>query len=189
MTPPDHSGTTPRSHLDTRTTDWVIEPFLPRNGATFTDADLDPLEPLWRSLMDWHRQAWELVPMRSYEDSWPRRKAAYLEWLAEPDAFVLVARRGERLVGYAVVGIQEGDETYTVGERQAEVYTLAVLPGERDTGVGTALVDEAERRLRAAGITGVFVGTMHGNDAALRFYERRGYTPFVHMHYRTLEEG
>ena len=29
---------------------------------------------------------------------------------------------------------------------------------------------------------------MHGNDAAQRFYERRGYTPFVHMNYRKLEE-
>jgi GNAT superfamily N-acetyltransferase len=27
---------------------------------------------------------------------------------------------------------------------------------------------------------------MHGNDAARRFYERCGYTPFVHMDYHKL---
>jgi ribosomal protein S18 acetylase RimI-like enzyme len=27
---------------------------------------------------------------------------------------------------------------------------------------------------------------MHGNDPAQRFYERRGYTPFVHVNYRKL---
>jgi ribosomal protein S18 acetylase RimI-like enzyme len=168
------------------TPDWTVQPLPPTDDVSFAGADLDPLEPLWRSLMDRHREAWELVPMRSYEDSWKRRKAEYLEWLAPPGSFVLVARRDERLLGYVVVGIQEGDETYAVGERQAEVHTLAVLPGERDAGVGTALMDEAERRLLAGGVTMVFVGTMDGNDAALRFYERRGYMPFVHLHVRTL---
>ena len=87
-----------------------------------------------------------------------------------------------------MVGIHEGDETYATGERLAEIHTLAVLPGERDRGLGAALMEEVERRLLAEGVTDVLVGTMHGNDAALRFYERRGFTPFVHMHYRKLEK-
>ena len=49
-------------------------------------------------------------------------------------------------------------------------------------------MDEVERRLLADGVTDVLVGTMHGNDAALRFYERRGFTPFVHLNYRKLKE-
>ena len=61
-----------------------------------------------------------------------------------------------------------------------------MLPGERDHGFGGALVEEIERRLLAAGVTDVFVGTMQGNDAAQRFYERRGYTPFVQVNYRKL---
>jgi ribosomal protein S18 acetylase RimI-like enzyme len=166
--------------------DWAIEPFLPTAGGGFTDGDLDTLEPLWRALMDRHREVWEVVPMRDYHDSWPRRKAQYLEWLAAPGSFVVVARRNDRLLGYAVVGIHEADETYATGERLAEIHTLAVLPGERDRGLGAALMDEVERRLLADGVTDVLVGTMHGNDAAQRFYERRGFTPFVHLHYRKL---
>jgi ribosomal protein S18 acetylase RimI-like enzyme len=165
---------------------WIIEPLSPATPGQFTAADLAPLEPLWRSLMDRHRDVWNELPMRSYEESWERRRAQYLEVLAVPGSFILVARRGEHLIGYAMVDIQEGDETYTTGERQAEIYTLAVLPGERERGVGAALMDEADRRLLADGVTDVFVATMHGNDAAQRFYERRGFTPFLHMQYRKL---
>ena len=168
--------------------DWTVEPLLPPASGTFTDTGLEALEPLWRALMDRHRQVWEVVPMRDYDDSWPRRKAQYLEWLAAPDSFILVARRADRLLGYAVVGIHEADETYATGERLAEIHTLALLPGERDRGLGGALMDEVERRLLADGVSDVLVGTMHNNDAALRFYARRGFTPFVHLQYRKLEE-
>jgi ribosomal protein S18 acetylase RimI-like enzyme len=168
------------------TPDWTIEELASSAPGTISDAELDRLEPLWRSLMDRHRQAWEVVAMRSYEDSWRRRRAQYRRWLSVPGSFVLVARRGDRLVGYAVVGIEEGDETYATGDRQAEICTLAVLPGERDQGLGGALVKELERRLLAEGVTDLFVGTMQGNDAAPLVETLRGYTPFVHVNYRRL---
>lgn len=166
--------------------DWTIEELASSEPDGFADADLDSLEPLWRSLMDSHSAAWASVPMRSYEDSWPRRRAQYHDWLSAAGSFVLVARRGARLLGYAVVGIQDGDETYATGECQAEIHTLAVLPEGRDRGLGTALMGEIERRLLANGVTDVFVATMCGNDAAQRFYARRGYTPFTRMNYRKL---
>jgi hypothetical protein len=67
---------------------WIVEAFLPAAGGTFADIDLDQLEPLWRSLMDRHREVWKLVPMRSYDDSWPRRRAPYREWLAAPGSSI-----------------------------------------------------------------------------------------------------
>ncbi len=115
------------------------------------------------------------------------RRVQYRAWLGEPGSFVLVARRGDRPIGYAVVGLEDGDETYATEEREAEIHTLAVLPGERGRGVGAALMDAVERRLVAAGVTDVFVATMQGNDAAQRFYERRGYRPFVRVNYRKLD--
>lgn len=166
--------------------DWTILELTPPAPGAFTDDCLDPLEPVWRSLMDRHADAWGTVPLRSYEDSWARRRAQYHEWLSEPGSFVLVARRANDVLGYAVVGIENGDETYATGERQAEIHTLAVLPAERNRGLGAALMRELERRLLADGVTDVFVGTMHGNDAAQRFYARRGYAPFVHLSYRRL---
>jgi ribosomal protein S18 acetylase RimI-like enzyme len=172
----------------TATPDRVIEELRPSASGPFAAADLDPLEPLWRSLMDRHREVWKNVPMRTYADSWPRRRREYLDWLAAPGSFALVARAHERLVGYAVVGVEAGDETYATGQRQAEIHTLVVEPSVRGRGIGGTLVDEIERRLTAVGISDIFVGTMHGNDAAERFYARRGFSRFVVLNHRRLRQ-
>lgn len=155
--------------------DVVIE-VLPEN-------ELDRLEPLWGMLLARHAGIWSTLPARSLADSWPRRRAQYLEWLRGDGSCVLVARRGEALVGYTMVGVQEGDETFDTGERLGEVHTLVVAAGERDAGIGSRLFDAALDVLAGIGVEHVLVGALHGNHAALAFYERRGFTPFVHELY------
>jgi hypothetical protein len=61
---------------------------------------LDDLASLWRSLQEHHRSvdpAIPGIPPRSANDSWPRRRAKYVEWLRDPDAFVLLAEQGRSL--------------------------------------------------------------------------------------------
>ena len=69
------------------------------------------------------------------------------------------------------------------GDRVAIIETLVVAAGERDAGVGGLLFDAAMTELERLGIDDLFVGYMDGNEAARRFYERRGFTPFVHPLY------
>ena len=52
---------------------------------------------------------------------------------------------------------------------------LLVLAGFRDQGLGTALIEEAERRLRSRGRAHVSLLVEKGNEAAIRLYERCGY--------------
>ncbi len=56
-----------------------------------------------------------------------------------------------------------------------EVRLLAVAPGARGRGVGTALMDECERRARRAGATMLGLHTMDMMQEARRLYERRGF--------------
>jgi ribosomal protein S18 acetylase RimI-like enzyme len=56
-----------------------------------------------------------------------------------------------------------------------EVRLLAVSPLARGQGVGTALMDECERRARRAGATILGLHTMEMMQAAIRMYERRGF--------------
>ncbi len=56
-----------------------------------------------------------------------------------------------------------------------EVRLLAVAPVARGQGVGTALMDECERRARRAGATMLGLHTMDVMQAAIRMYERRGF--------------
>ena len=58
-----------------------------------------------------------------------------------------------------------------------------VAAGERDAGVGGRLFDAAMDRLAHLGVDDLFVAHMDGNEAARRFYERRGFVPFVHLMY------
>jgi len=140
---------------------------------------IDALEPLWLTLFDHHRAVGP-GPFIDRSDSWPARRRLYAQVLAEPDAFVAVARRVEEPVGYALVAVHEGpDDTWPTGDRFAEVETLAVVPAERGQGIGTRLLDTVDDRLEQLGIATLFIAVMEGNDDAMRFYRRRGFRPSI----------
>jgi ribosomal protein S18 acetylase RimI-like enzyme len=153
-------------------------------------ADLDRLEPLWGALLVRHAETWRALPTRDPADSWARRRRQYAEYLAgDQGSFVLVARRGESLIGYLMVHVAEGDESYATGDSVAEIKTFVVLPAERRSGTGSALLDAALSEIGRLGIDDVFVGVMAGNDAAQYIYERRGFRPFVHVLYARRDEA
>ena len=141
---------------------------------------LDALEPLWIALHRHHRTVVPSAAMLLDDDSvsWSRRRALYRSWMAAGDALVLVARRGGAIVGYAVAHQQDGpDDTFAVGARYAELYSLSVAPEARGAGVGTALMDALDERLAALGITDLSIAVMAANEDAIRFYRRRGLVP------------
>jgi ribosomal protein S18 acetylase RimI-like enzyme len=143
-------------------------------------AELDALEPLWLALHAHHRAVVPSPAMLVDDDSvsWSRRRALYRDWMATDDALVLVARRGSALVGYAVARLQDGpDDTFAVGARYAELYSLSVAPEARGGGVGTALMDALDERLTELGIADLSIAVMASNEDALRFYRRRGLVP------------
>ena len=69
------------------------------------------------------------------------------------------------------------DDTFAVGARYAELYSLSVAPEARGGGVGTALMDALDERLTELGIADLSIAVMAGNEDALRFYRRRGLVP------------
>ena len=143
---------------------------------------VDALEPLWGSLHTHHRQvADEMpgIPMREVEDSWPRRRTRYVEWLSDPDAFVLIAEDDAIPVGYALVSLHGADDTHVTADRVGELQTLAVEPGYRGTGLGTRLLERVYQELRSLGVGEMLIGVLAGNDDALRLYERHGFRPWV----------
>lgn len=143
---------------------------------------IDDLQSLWESLSEHHSEvAPELAalgPRRSPENSWRVRRAIYAELLTEPDAFVLLAEAGSRPIGYALVHIRGSQASWETG-RVAELETLAVLPGDRGCGVGTALVEAVFAQLRRLEIGHWAVGVIGSNAEAIRFYERLDLLPFM----------
>jgi GNAT superfamily N-acetyltransferase len=121
------------------------------------------------------------IPPRDGDGWWRIRSARETAWLTLPDAFVLVAEDGDVPVGYALVSFHEEDDSHATGVRFAEVHTLAVAPERRGQGIGTALLHEVYRRVRALGVGEMLIGVLATNDRALAFYEREGFRPWVTM--------
>ena len=143
---------------------------------------IDDLEPLWKSLLEHHRSVGPRIPgvgLREPDASWALRRTEYEEWLAEPDAFVLLAEEDERAVGYAVVHFRSSDDSRVTGERFGELESLAVLPEARGRGIGTALMEAVEAELLRLGIGELEIGILVTNEGATRFYERHGFRPWL----------
>jgi ribosomal protein S18 acetylase RimI-like enzyme len=85
-------------------------------------------------------------------------------------AWVLVATRDHRPIGYAVLLIRRG-------ARSARLYSIAVAAEEAGRGVGSSLLAAAEEAARRKGVEGVHLEVRADNSSAITFYERSGYRP------------
>jgi ribosomal protein S18 acetylase RimI-like enzyme len=148
--------------------------------------EIEIVRPLWEALLAHHgRVAPQLPAIRGPQDSWRRRRAEYDDWLSRRGSFALVAEAGDDPVGYVLVLIEPGDDTWSTDERIAMIQTLSVDPGWRGRGIGTQLMDAADAELERIGVRDVFVGAVSTNEGALRFYERRGLSvSLVHFYGR-----
>jgi ribosomal protein S18 acetylase RimI-like enzyme len=157
----------------------VAEPTITRAGAEA----IERLAPLWAALHEHHRQcapeASELAEFRTTEESWKRRRARYEEWLARVGSFVLLAERDGKAVGYALVTLGGEGAALVTGVPTGELESLAILPEERGSGLGSALMDAVRSELRKAGVEIFGLGVMDGNVDAMRFYERQGMRRFM----------
>ncbi len=62
-----------------------------------------------------------------------------------------------------------------VGERVAELESLAVVPEARCRGIGTRLLDAVDAELARRGIGDMVIGAVAQNVDAIRLYESRGF--------------
>lgn len=116
--------------------------------------DLDPVLDLWR------RSGPGVQLSRSDQPAEIRKKLA-----RDPDLF-LVAEDNGQLVG-TVLGGFDG--------RRGLVYHLSVEPERRRAGIGQALMDELEVRLRHKGCRKAYLLVTKDNPAALAFYRQAGW--------------
>jgi ribosomal protein S18 acetylase RimI-like enzyme len=83
----------------------------------------------------------------------------------DPDLF-LIAENNQQIIG-TVLGGFDG--------RRGIVYHLAVRREYRNSGVGTALMEALEERLRLKGCIRYYLLVTEGNNEAMKFYEKRGW--------------
>jgi ribosomal protein S18 acetylase RimI-like enzyme len=137
---------------------------------------VDRVRELWLAL---HRHESDVSPehrlVANEALSWQLRRALYVDRLSSETGFLALALSGESVVGYAFACFEDGpDDTFPVGDRYAELYSLSVAPSLRGHGIGTQLLDFVDRELARQSIHDLRVVVMAGNADAQRLYERRG---------------
>lgn len=89
------------------------------------------------------------------------------------DDDLLVARIDEEVVGFASFSLESG--LFELDVTRGRLSNLYVRPAHRDRGIGTALLEAVEDRLRAEGADVLSLEAMADNDDARRFYREQGY--------------
>lgn len=85
----------------------------------------------------------------------------------------LVAAVDDTILGFCDVGASREPDA---DEQDGELYALYVHPGAMGKSVGSALIDEGVRQLRAEGFTRATLWVLTTNTRARQFYERKGWS-------------
>jgi ribosomal protein S18 acetylase RimI-like enzyme len=117
-----------------------------------TTSDYDSVLALWKSL-----------PGMGLSSADERESIA--AFLGVNPTTCLVAEQGDEICG-TVLGGWDG--------RRGYVYHLAVSEGLQETGIGTALMDEVERRFAELGARRIHL-MIYRDNTAWAFYEKRGW--------------
>lgn len=98
---------------------------------------------------------------------------------------LLVARRGEEIVGFASFTMEHG--TFELDADRGLLSNIYVRPADRNRGIGSRLLAAAEAALDERGADVVTLEAMARNEAARRFYRRHGYDVYRVAMERSLE--
>jgi ribosomal protein S18 acetylase RimI-like enzyme len=80
----------------------------------------------------------------------------------------------KRFIGHVIV--VSGDIETSTGEKQGWVFDLSVKEEHWKSGIGKALMEEAETFVKDQGLKYLGMGVTTSNERAVRFYERCGYS-------------
>jgi ribosomal protein S18 acetylase RimI-like enzyme len=142
--------------------------------------EVEALEALWLELHHHHQEvAPELGPFVGDAPS----SVLVRELFAGAARDGLLLRTGPSVAptGVACVALSRDDplwnDTWVTGREVAETTMLVVAAGARGRGIGSALMDEVDRRLAADGVHDQVIGAIAPNAGAIRLYQRRGFRP------------
>ncbi|MDQ6620018.1 MAG: GNAT family N-acetyltransferase [Pseudomonadota bacterium] len=97
---------------------------------------------------------------------WAYRPGRMTTLIMDPDAVVLMARRGRQRVGFAVMSFSDA---------RAHLALLAVCPTCRRRGIGAGLIEWLLESCHVAGVTAVDVELRADNGAAYELYRKLGF--------------
>ncbi|MHA3684940.1 GNAT family N-acetyltransferase [Leucobacter sp. HY1908] len=137
---------------------------------------LPDVQPVWDAVLDTLPTAGAAgLSLQPVRESWPLRLARYERVFERQPAFVLVARQGEQVIGYALAYADDPIDEVSDGP-VVTLESLAVLPEMRGQGLGGWLLEEAESEgIEQWGAQASALEVLAGTESADDFYARAGF--------------
>jgi ribosomal-protein-alanine acetyltransferase len=95
-------------------------------------------------------------------------RRSFTRLIGSPTAALRLVARTGRIAGYALL-------LFRAGSAAARLYSVAVEPDHRGTGLGLMLLADCEATARARGSRSLRLEVREDNAAAIRLYRRHGY--------------
>jgi len=92
---------------------------------------------------------------------------------------MLIADSNDFPIGRLFVQFQSSNTVIANGFSRAYLYSFHVMEMFRGRGIGTQLIETAERILRERKFTSVTIAVAKQNERALQLYRKRGYKTFA----------
>ncbi|ACP47879.1 ribosomal-protein-alanine acetyltransferase [Sulfolobus islandicus Y.N.15.51] len=105
------------------------------------------------------------IETESFDDPYPYSLLRTYLFLA--NKLYLVAKEGEKIIGYIIGIIQYG--------YRGHIVSIAVEPAYRKKGIGTKLLSEIEERFKLNGAKYSYLEVNINNLPAISFYQENGY--------------
>jgi ribosomal protein S18 acetylase RimI-like enzyme len=138
-----------------------------------TKADLPAICALGQAVNLLHHQAWPLIFAAA---SAPERdEQHWRQCVAGAGSVVLVAERARVVVGFVTVNVITEAHSLLQPMRYAKVGSICVQEAERGRGVGSNLMQRAEKWAAANGAVDVRLNVWAFNESALALYKELGY--------------
>jgi ribosomal-protein-alanine acetyltransferase len=106
------------------------------------------------------------IDQACYEPEIAYSRRELRNYLRFPGADCVVAQNGKKMAGFIITANARG---------WGYIVTIDVLEAYRRHGVGTLLLEEAERRLAKDGVSEVSLETATDNASAIAFWKKHGY--------------
>lgn len=148
------------------------------------ESQVGSLKALWLSLHHHNQKSVPgpgLSPWADDEWSWQNARDHLVRSAREGLLFLVRDHAGP--LGFASVEIHDMQEhpswadTLITDRKIAEIKSLVVAEHCRGHGIGSAILDDVDRRLADRGVRDQFAGAIAFNQEAMSFFEARGFQP------------
>ncbi|WP_100658193.1 GNAT family N-acetyltransferase/peptidase C39 family protein [Alteromonas flava] len=95
----------------------------------------------------------------------------FKHWVAAENCIFLVAEVDRQVLGYGLVLLRKGTQL-------ARLYSIAISPSTRGSGLGAALLQRLEQAALKQGRLFMRLEVAENNTSAITLYKRAGYEPF-----------